>query len=116
MVPGVNNIQAYPLSQQKSRSKNFLALLHVKLGIMKQFVNSLNKDGKCFRYVCIKLLGLTSGEQLKLELCHFFAEVTKFVTSYQSDSIKVRSNFLFSAFTAKNRYFINLSLNNEKID
>ena len=33
--------------------------LHIKLGIMKQFVKALEKDGDCFKYICMKFPGLT---------------------------------------------------------
>ena len=46
------------------RSKIVFPPLHIKLGIIKQFVKSLEKDGKCFRYVCMKFPGLPK-EKLK---------------------------------------------------
>ena len=46
------------------RSKIVFPPLHIKLGIMKQFVKALEKDGDCFRYICIKFPGL-SIEKLK---------------------------------------------------
>ena len=45
-------------------SKIVFPPLHIKLGIMKQFVKALEKDGDCFRYICIKFPGL-SIEKLK---------------------------------------------------
>ena len=38
--------------------------LHVKLGLMKQYVKSLDKSGKCFKYICQKFSFL-SDEKLK---------------------------------------------------
>ena len=38
--------------------------LHIKLGLMKQYFKSLDKDGDCFRYICSKFPGL-SNEKLK---------------------------------------------------
>ena len=38
--------------------------LHIKLGLMKQFVKALNKDGSCFLYICRSFPGL-SDEKLK---------------------------------------------------
>ena len=38
--------------------------LHIKLGIMKQLVKAFEKDGDCFKYICIKFSGLTI-EKLK---------------------------------------------------
>ena len=33
--------------------------LHIKLGLMKQFVKALNKDGDCFKYICRQFPGLS---------------------------------------------------------
>lgn len=38
--------------------------LHIKLGLMKQFVKALNKEGNCFKYICSQFPGL-SDEKLK---------------------------------------------------
>ena len=38
--------------------------LHTKLGLMKQFVKALDKDGDCFQYVCESFSSL-SNEKLK---------------------------------------------------
>ena len=61
LVPGEKNVQAHPLVE---RSKIILPPLHIKLGIMKQFVKALNKDGDCFKYICTKFPGSTI-EKLK---------------------------------------------------
>jgi len=60
-VPGEKNVQAHPLVE---RSKIILPPLHIKLGIMKQFVKALNKDGDCFKYICTKFPG-SMKEKLK---------------------------------------------------
>ena len=49
------------------RSKIVFPPLHVKLGIMKQLVKALEKDGDCFKYICMKFPGLTI-EKLKAEI------------------------------------------------
>ena len=49
-------------------SKIILPPLHIKLGIMKQFVKALNKDGDCFKYICTKFPGSTIE---KLKACIF---------------------------------------------
>ena len=46
------------------RSKIILPPFHIKLDIKKQFVKTLNKDGDCFKYICIKFPGSTI-EKLK---------------------------------------------------
>ena len=61
LVPGKKNVQAHPLVE---RSKIILPPLHIKLGIMKQFVKAFNKDGDCFKYICTKFPGSTI-EKLK---------------------------------------------------
>ena len=46
------------------RSKIVFPPLHIKLGIMKQFVKALEEDGDCFKYICMKFPSLTI-EKLK---------------------------------------------------
>ena len=55
MVPGEKNIQAQLLVE---RSKIVFPPLRIKLGVMKQFVKALNKEGACFKYICSKFPGL----------------------------------------------------------
>ncbi|KAI6658277.1 hypothetical protein LOD99_15546 [Oopsacas minuta] len=47
-----------------SRDRIILPPLHIKFGLMKQFVKALNKDGTCFNYLCSVYRGL-SRENLK---------------------------------------------------
>lgn len=42
--------------------KVLLPPLHIKLGLMKQFVKSLQKDGNCFRYLCSKFPKLSEAK------------------------------------------------------
>lgn len=56
MEPGKHNIVHNSLV---ARDKIILPPLHIKLGIMKQFVKSLDKDGNCFSYICQKFPQLT---------------------------------------------------------
>ena len=56
MKPGKQNIVQNSLV---ARDKIILPPLHIKLGIMKQFVKSLDKDGNCFSYICQKFPQLT---------------------------------------------------------
>lgn len=56
MKPGKHNIVQNSLV---ARDKIILPPLHIKLGIMKQFVKSLDKDGDCFSYICQKFPQLT---------------------------------------------------------
>ncbi|XP_061443081.1 uncharacterized protein LOC133365351 isoform X1 [Rhineura floridana] len=61
MTVGAANIINKPLVD---REKIILPPLHIKLGLMKQFVKALDKDGDCFKYICRSFLGLTM-EKLK---------------------------------------------------
>ena len=61
MVVGGQNVINEPLV---ARDRIILPPLHIKLGLMKQFVKALNKDGSCIEYIAHKLPGLTM-EKLK---------------------------------------------------
>ena len=61
LIPGSLNILAPPLVEH---SKIVFPPLYIKLGIMKQFVKALEKDGDCFKYICMKFPG-PSIEKLK---------------------------------------------------
>ena len=52
---GVKNVERKSLVDPQK--KVLLPPLHIKLGLMKQFVKALPKQGECFRYLC----GLFSG-------------------------------------------------------
>ena len=56
LIPGSLNALTPPLME---RSKIVFPPLHIKLGIMKQFVKALEKDGDCFKNICMKFSGLT---------------------------------------------------------
>ena len=51
-TPGEKNILNQALVDP---SKVLLPPLHIKLGLMKQYVKSLNKHGTCFGYICQKI-------------------------------------------------------------
>jgi hypothetical protein len=61
MQPGNKNILRQSLVDGR---KILLSPLHIKLGIMKQFVQVLPKTGSCFMYLCKKFPHL-SGAKLK---------------------------------------------------
>ena len=61
LIPGSLNVLVPPLVK---RSQIVFFPLHIKLGIMKQFVKALEKDGNCFECICTKFPGLTI-EKLK---------------------------------------------------
>jgi len=58
---GLHNVVNTPLVD---RDRIIFPPLHIKLGLMKQFVKALNKDGSCFLYICASYPGL-SYEKLK---------------------------------------------------
>lgn len=61
MTVGKVNIVHEPLI---SREKIILPPLHIKLGLIKQFVKALDTNGDCFKYICQTFPGL-STEKLK---------------------------------------------------
>lgn len=61
LVPGASNIINEPLVD---REKILFPPLHIKLGLMKQFTRALDKDGRCFNYLCRAFPGVTI-EKLK---------------------------------------------------
>ena len=52
-TPGEKNIL--------NEAKVLLPSLHIKLGLMKQYVKSLDKHGACFGYICQKFPALSNG-------------------------------------------------------
>ena len=56
MTVGAANIINEPLIE---REKIILPPLHIKLGLMKQFVKALDRDGDCFKYICKSLRRLS---------------------------------------------------------
>ena len=60
-VPGAKNIL-----HEKLIEPNMILLppLHIKLGLMKQFIKALDKDGNCYKYIC-ETFPRVSGEKLK---------------------------------------------------
>ena len=56
MKPGEKNIINDPLVDQKNI---ILPPLHIKLGLMKQFVKALDRSGDCFGYICSNCPGLS---------------------------------------------------------
>ena len=55
MKPGEKNIINDPLVDRKNI---ILPPLHIKLGLMKQFVKALDRSGDCFGYICSNFPGL----------------------------------------------------------
>lgn len=61
MVPGQLNVINEPLVPT---DRIILPPLHIKLGLMKQFVKALNKGGDCYKYISKKFFNL-SQEKIK---------------------------------------------------
>ena len=61
MTVGEKNVINEPLVD---REKIIFPPLHIKLGLMKQFVKALDKEGDCFQYICSAFPGL-SYEKVK---------------------------------------------------
>jgi hypothetical protein len=101
MNVGTANIIHEPLVE---REKIILPPLHIKLGLMKQFMRALKKDGDCFNYICRSFPGL-SNEKLKAgifnglkfaSLCnpHFSASMNVVEASSWQSYVAVVKNFL----------------------
>ncbi|GFU51057.1 uncharacterized protein TNCV_2414851 [Trichonephila clavipes] len=59
LIPGVKNVERQSLVDPK---KILFPPLHIKLGLMKQFVKALDKEGECFKYLCEQFLGLSDAK------------------------------------------------------
>jgi hypothetical protein len=59
LKPGVKNVVRDSLIDPK---KVLLPPLHIKLGLMKQFVKALPKERECFKYLCKKFPGLSDAK------------------------------------------------------
>jgi len=59
LQPGIKNIERESLIDPK---KVILPPLHIKLGLMKQFVKALPKEGPCFKYLTVQFPGLSDAK------------------------------------------------------
>lgn len=59
LTPGKKNVIAFPLAE---RDKICLRVLHIKLGLMKNFVKGLQKDGAAFEYLKELFPGLSAAK------------------------------------------------------
>ena len=84
MVPGEKNVINEPLVDRKNI---ILPPLHIKLGIMKQFIKAFDRDGDCIQCSCStfprvsdekKTAGIFNGPQIRtlLKDKHFMARMT----------------------------------------
>jgi hypothetical protein len=88
-----------------ARDRIILTPPHIKLGLMKQFVKALNKDGPCIEYIAHKLPGLTmeklkagifNGPQIRqlINDPHFIASMNEIQLCAWSSFVLVVKNFL----------------------
>ncbi|GFY31598.1 uncharacterized protein TNCV_4199101 [Trichonephila clavipes] len=59
LIPEVKNVERQSLVDPK---KILFPPLHIKLGLMKQFVKALDKEGECFKYLCEQFPGLSDAK------------------------------------------------------
>ena len=102
MTVGASNIINEPLVD---RGKIIFPPLHIKLGLMKQFVRALDKDGECFKYICRFFPGLSmeklkagifSGPQIRqiIKDDNFINSMTDIEASAWKSFVLVVQNFL----------------------
>ncbi|GFV05484.1 uncharacterized protein TNCV_226951 [Trichonephila clavipes] len=60
LTPGVKNVERQSLVDPK---KILFPPLHIKLGLMKQFVKALDKEGECFKYLCEQFPGFLGNKK-----------------------------------------------------
>lgn len=59
LEPGSKNVIRQSLVDPR---KVLLPPLHIKLGLMKQFVKALSKEGECFKYICHRFSQLSEAK------------------------------------------------------
>lgn len=103
---GKHNVIKKPLVP---REKIILPPLHIKLGLMKQYVKALDKDGECFRFLSAKFRGLSS-EKLKQgifdgPMIRDLINDAQFVTTMTNDESRAWTSFVLvvKKFLGKNK-------------
>lgn len=102
MTIGTANVINEPLVD---REKIILPPLHIKLGLMKQFVKALSKDGECFKYICRSFprqsmeklkAGIFDGPQIRklIKDCNFTNHMTTLEAAAWCSFVMVVQNFL----------------------
>ena len=59
LIAGTKNVKYTPLVEA---SKILFPPLHIKLGLMKNFVKAMNQDGAAFKYICTKFHVLSQAK------------------------------------------------------
>lgn len=100
--PGSHNIINQSLVDPE---KILLPPLHIKLGLMKQFVKALDKDGQCYKYISLKFPnvsdaklkeGVFDGPQIRILTrdTNFVSHMTKIEMDAWESFKAVNANFL----------------------
>ena len=120
LTVGGKNVINEPLV---NRDRIILPPLHIKLGLMKQFVKALDKHGSCFNYIVRKFPGL-SMEKLKagifdgLQIRKLIQDqtFTSYMTAVESAAwcsyVSVVKEFLDSTKASNYQHFVDLMLRN----
>ena len=98
---GEKNIIHQPLLE---REKIIFPPLHIKLGLMKQFVKTLNVEGDCFHVICTTFPGLScdklkpsvfDGTQIKklIKCKHFSSSMTEVEKRAWNTFVVIVKNF-----------------------
>ena len=123
MVVGQKNVIAEPLVD---RSNIIFPPLHIKLGLMKQFVKALDKDGDCFRYICEsfpalsiekKKAGVFDGLQIRklIRDDQFLACINQVESQAWSSFVLVVQNFLGNVKADNYAELVDMMLENFKL-
>lgn len=123
MNVGSANIIHEPLVQRKYI---ILPPLHIKLGIMKQFVKALDKDGDCFTYICRALpklsmeklkAGVFNGPQIRqlVKDNNFVKSMTENEKNAWTSFVSVIKNFLGNKRSENYQEIVETMLKNLKV-
>lgn len=115
---GDKNIQHEPLVES---DKILLPPLHIKLGLMKQFVTALDKEGECFKYLCQKFpqlsvekvkAGVFDGPQIRMLMRdeQFLQSMRRVESNAWNAFADVVSNFLGSTKSENYEHLVGLLL------
>ena len=117
---GMKNVIHEPLV---NRVRIILPPLHIKLGLMKQFVKALHQDSACFSYSCSKFPGL-SNEKLKAGIFdgpqirrlikdgNFVSYMTKIEAAARSSFVAVVKGFMGKNKARNYQELVEIMLNN----
>ena len=106
-----------------SRDRIILPPLHIKLGLMKQFVKALDKHGDCFNYIVKKFPGLSiekmkagifDGPQIRKLIPDqaFTSHMTAVQSAAWCSYVSVEREFLGNTKASNYRYLVDVMLRN----